>query len=278
MKLSMDLVKAGVKKGIKAVSDRMPVILIGCGVVGIAVTAYESAKATPKAVQELEALKSKTDDELERPRVVEKGIIFGKHYWKAALAGVVTAGCFIESHNIDVRRQAAMGAAYSICEKALEEYKDKTLEIAGPKKAEEIDTAVAKEYIVTQNLSNTPGIGPLWIIAFSNSPFRADRQVIDAAINKMNSDLVRCTGIASFSGEITMDDIQEYLAEVANAPQLLREKHALGNQFGFSMEKTGQIDPNIKWAHDAAGNPCGILRFEPKPLIEVRNISCEYYD
>lgn len=278
MKFSMDLVRAGAAKGMKILGDHMPEILIGCGVAGIVLTAVESARATPKATQELEALKAKKDEELKYPRPVEKGIILGKNYWRTALAGAVTAGCFIQSHNIDIKRQAAMSLAYSVAEKTLEEYQGKTVEIAGPKKAEEIDTAMVKDYAMTQNLSNVPGIGPLWIFGFSNAAFRADRQVVDAAINKMNSDLVRCTGLASFSGEISMDDIQDYFAEVANAPQLKAEKHPLGNQFGFSMDRTGQIDPNIKWAHDSAGNPCGILRFEPRPLVEARNIACEYYD
>ena len=278
MKISMDMIRTGASHVVKRISDNMPVILIGCGIAGVGLTVYEAVKATPKANQQLEALEKKKDEELKYPRPVEKGIVLGKHYWKTALIGGASIACFLKSHDIDVKRQAVTAAAYSLCEKSLEDYKDKTLEIAGPKKAEEIDTAVAREPLITYNLSNVPGTGPLWIFDFSKAAFRADRQVIEAGVNKFNSDLVRCTGMASFSGEISMNDIQDYFAEVANSPQLHQQKHPLGDQFGFSMEKTGQIDPNIKWGHDSAGNPCGILRFCPKPLVTNKNLEVTYYE
>ena len=189
MKISMDMIRAGMSKAVAYAADKLPVALIGLGTVGVAVTVVKACKATPKANEELAKLKETPDEELEHPRVVEQGKIIAKNYWPTALMGVASIGCFIASHKMDMKKQAATAAAYSLCEKALDEYKEKTVEIAGPKKAEEIDTAIAHDHIVTYNLSNVPGTGPLWIIDFSKGAFRADRQVIEAGINKFNSDL-----------------------------------------------------------------------------------------
>ena len=130
------------------ISKNSPHILTGIGCAGVVSTAVLAVKATPKATIILE----KEEEYRERKRLqsltkMEKVRLTWKCYIPAAVTGVCSAACIIGASSISARRNAALVTAYTISETALKEYKDKAVEVVGPKKEQAIRDAVAKEQL-----------------------------------------------------------------------------------------------------------------------------------
>lgn len=274
MKLSKEVIRQSVAKGLKFASNNAPTALVALGTGGFVMTVITACKATPQAVVALEEAKTAKGEDLD---IFEKSAICAKYYWKPAIIGTVSLGCFIGSHSISLRRQAALSAAYSLSEKALKEYKDAVAEEIGGTKAEKIEDQIAvnriQENPVLVSGSAVPGTGPLWIISWTNTPFRGNLEDIRQVINDLNDDLYKCKGKACLSGEITLNDVLYALSTTCGAPQI--GSVSLGECFGFSADTTGPIDLDIRYGKSINGEPCGFINLKPEPLTQ--NLKDAYY-
>lgn len=258
MKIGLDTVRVFAAKGIRYASDHMPTILVVIGVGGFAATVGEAIHATPKAVRELEALKNAEEE----PTIVDKGKVVVKNYWRTALLGTLSIGCFIGAQKENLRRQAALSAAYSLSEKALSEYKSKIVEQLGDSKADKIDDLIVQDKVasvpttVVENYIS--GTGALFMIEWTGAVFRGDIQTLKSIVNDLNDDMFK-----NFDNEVSLNDVLSEISLRCNAPSVTRV--ALGDQFIFRPDLTGKIDLNIKYGKSSTGEPMGIIRLQPRP-------------
>ena len=274
MKLSKEAVRQGIAKGLKFASNNAPTALVALGTGGFVLTVVTACKTTPQAVIALEEAKAAKGEDLD---IYEKAPIMVKHYWPTALLGGASLACFIGSHSISLRRQAALSAAYSLSERALKEYKDSVTEEIGVTKSEKIEDKIAAEHIRTNPYilagATVPGNGPLWVLAWTNTAFRGDLEDIRRMVNDLNDDIYNCKGKAGFNGEVKLNDFIYELSLTCKAPQL--RSIPMGEAFGFSADLTGPIDLDIRYSHTENGEPCGYINIKPLPLNA--NLKDAYY-
>ena len=136
-------------RGVKmAVSKHSPEILTGLGIAGMVMTTVLAVRATPKA---LELIKEKKDElEIEQEEklpAVETVKATWKCYVPAVVTGATSVACLIGASSVNLRRNAALTAAYNLSTTALAEYKEKVIETVGVKKERDIRDKVSEERI-----------------------------------------------------------------------------------------------------------------------------------
>ena len=136
-----------------------PTLLVGAGVVGVVATAVLASKATLGLEEVLDEHEEKlakratliregnpkyteqmSSQDLVLIHVQTAGKI-AKLYGPALLVGTATVSCFVSSHNILNRRNAALTAAYATVDKAFKEYRERVREQLG----DEIDERFASD-------------------------------------------------------------------------------------------------------------------------------------
>ena len=123
-----------------------PTILACLGAVGVVATAVLAVKATPKALQVLEAAKDEKGEDL---TMLEKINVAGPLYFPAALTGVATMACIFGSDALHKKRHRAVMSAYALLDSTYRGYKRKVRELYG----EEADAKVQSE-LEKESLSN----------------------------------------------------------------------------------------------------------------------------
>jgi len=147
--------KAGIVK-------RSPEILLTVGLAGMVTAVIFAVKATPKALTLIEESKEELNKEELTP--VETVKAAWKPYIPAAIIFAVSTACIIGSHSINIRRNAALAAAYAISDTALKEYTNKTIDIFGDKADKQIKDEIAKDKVeknqtvFTDAVLTTPGM------------------------------------------------------------------------------------------------------------------------
>lgn len=202
------------KMVLKTVEKRSPEILTGVGIAGMITTTVLAVKATPKALTMIEQAEkekaralneSHPDSEimvatqkLTAPEVVK---VAWKPYIPALLLGTASVACLIGANSVHTRRHAALYSAYKLSETALTEYKEKVEEVVTDKKVKEIKQKIAEdktEKVVAEEKKTgskstviIPDEGDVWFIdPFTNRPFLSTTNKIEAAVNRVNKNLM----------------------------------------------------------------------------------------
>lgn len=201
------------KMATRVIKKRSPEILTGLGIAGMVTTTVLAVKATPKAltlIQDAEIEKvdeqvkeGKGPDELDKKLTpVEVVKVAWKPYIPAVLLGTASAACLIGANSVHARRHAALYSAYKLSETALTEYKDKVKEIVPEKKVKEIKQKLADDKVDkvakkdSENKDSKPRVivsndGDTWFVdPFTNEPFLSTTAKVDAAINKVNRQMM----------------------------------------------------------------------------------------
>lgn len=245
------------------VQQNSPTILSAVAVVGVAATGYLTFRATWKAseiVQETYDEKiaehGSTQRTLENGALPlnfqEKALLVWKLYIPAAGVGALTIGCIVASNRIQVRRLAALAAAYGVLSGDFDEYRNKALELLGDKKAKTIDDKMAEEKILSQPPQTGIFIdeGKAWFCDLSTMRyFKTDRQFVDDACNKLNYQLLH--GGESY-------------ASLNNAYAFLGLKSTgVGEQLGWTSEQQVVFIPTPVLMED--GSSATGIKFSPEP-------------
>jgi len=142
-----------IKRAAKFTIDNSPTILTSVGVVGAITTAYLAGRASFQAA-DIIRLKEAEDEEagetyFDDPRELMKKRVelVWRLYVPAVSTGLATVVCIIGANHIGSRRAAGLAAAYSITEKAFEEYKAKVIEKVGEKKEEQVRADIIQDRI-----------------------------------------------------------------------------------------------------------------------------------
>jgi len=151
------------KRVSKLAADNSPAILTAIGVTGAVTTAYLTGRASFRAAHILRNKELYFEAELELNMDLKDKIGFTwKLYIPPVAAGCLTVVSIIGANQISTRRAVAMASAYSLLERASEQYQQKVVERIGKTKelairdeiAQDRVTAnppVSKEVIITGN-------------------------------------------------------------------------------------------------------------------------------
>lgn len=188
------------KRAEKLITDNSPGILTGLAVAGSVATAYLTGVASMRAARLIDETEAFGNYGLE-PK--EKVILVWRMYLPAVITGGVTVTCIIFSNRIGSRRAAAVAAAYSLTERAFEEYRDKVVEKLGERKEQAI-----RDEIVQDRMDRHPPVQSQVIVtgtgdvlctdAYSGRYFNSSVESIRQAQNDVNFQILH-DGYASLT-------------------------------------------------------------------------------
>lgn len=197
----------------KGIVEHSPEILTAVGIGGMFTSTILAVKATPKALKTID--EKKKEEQKEELTTVETVKATWKHYIPAAVTGVASAACIIGGNSIRAKRSAAILTAYQVSTTALNEYKDKVVEVVGEEKAKEIRDKVVEEKKETIANSHSTVIisSDEDIIVYepiSNQEFKSTTNKVEKAMIEMNRRLTSgsefCISLNEFLGELKLNN------------------------------------------------------------------------
>lgn len=238
-----------------AVSRHGPEILTGLGIAGMITTTILAVRATPKALDLIEEKKEELDIQpREKLPVSETVKATWKCYIPAAITGVSSVACLIGASSVNVRRNAALTAAYNLSATALSEYKEKVIETVGEKKEQAIRDKVAEERInkdpVKQSTIIVSGNGSTRCFdTITKQRFTSDIETIRRIVNDLNQRMINGEDYISlneFYYELGLDSV------------------SIGDELGWNVA-TGKIDLDFSAQLDTDGVPCIVIDYMVAP-------------
>lgn len=221
------------KKGLamtgNVISKQSPIILAGTAMLGVAATGYLAYKAGLQVEEVIRHAEQEKGDALTKQEVIQSSW----RLWIPPVAsGVLTIGAIVASTAISEKRRAALAGLYAMSEATLKEYQEKTGQLVGKKKEQEIRDAVN-----TSRVENDPPpwdielpAGKVWVKdKMTNRYFYDDVQSIRAAANHINESI--------FSGEMCMSLNDFY--DILDNPKL--PPCELGSYVGWSISHTCEL-------------------------------------
>lgn len=178
----------------RTITDNAPVILTGMAVAGTVSAAILAAKGGMQAQRELDDLL----EEVEAGRANEELLTFQgklkttwKFYIPAGLMTGATVACVIGANSVNTRRNAAIMSAYSLTDKAFQEYKEKVVEQIGEKKEQEVRDEIAKDRLDAHPQKDNSVVvvsdgKTLCYDAMTGRYFQSTMQDIRKAVNDIN--------------------------------------------------------------------------------------------
>ncbi len=149
--MNKETVNKSIQKINHELSKHSPAILTGFAIAGFITTVVMASKETLDAKDALDDLhKREAEEKVKNTKVVQafKEVReVAPIYLPSALMGIASIGCVIGSYSISARRTAAIATAYSVSERALQEYKNKVVETIGERKEEKIHDEIAKDRV-----------------------------------------------------------------------------------------------------------------------------------
>lgn len=165
-----------------------PEILTGIGVVGSIGAVILSVKTTSKVVLKIDEIESSNNCRLSPKEIVK---LCWKDYVPIAALEIMSISCIIGGNSINLKRNAALGAAYAISEKTLIKYRDKVIETIGEQEEQKIREKIHEDDIKNNppqqsNIIITSSGNTLFKDAISGRYFRSDMITINKVINELN--------------------------------------------------------------------------------------------
>ena len=251
--------KLKIEKIIGYLTEKSPTIFTGLAVGSAIGSVVLAVRATPKAIillEEKKELKAECEENLTKKEVV-------KTTWKCYIPTAATLSlsifCIIMAHRTHVRKNAALAAALSVSEQALQTFTKKSIERIGEKKTEEIKAAAIEETVANNpptdyNTEHTGKGDVLFYLPMNGRYFYSDIESVRKAINDFNFDL--------------RDEMEKSLNELFY--NLGVTPDVLGNCVGWNINYKGPIDYNLPAVKAMDGKPCLAL--------ELYNWDCEFRD
>lgn len=239
----------------KYIKKHSPEILTGIGITGMITTTVLAVNATPKAMMLIEERKLDLNtDDLSKSEVIKTA---WKCYIPAFVTGTMSVACIIGASSLNVRRNAALAAAYALSDSTFKEYREKVVDHIGEKKETEVRDAIAKDRIDNNPVENNQIIitnngDTLCYEPFSGRYFKSDIEKIKRAVNEINRRMLDDTYVSlnDFYYELELDETK------------------LGNQLGWRVDTCGLIDARFSSQLTNDGTPCLIMDFVDAPIYD----------
>lgn len=236
------------------VSKYSPQILTGVGVLGMIGTTIMAVKATPKALELIDAKKKESETEKLPPIEVVKTT--WKCYAPAVVTGAASVTCLVRANSINTRRNAALMTAYNLSKTALTEYKDKVIETIGEKKEQVIRDNIAKDKMEKDPVTNREVVitekgNTLCYDALFGRYFMSDIDAIKRAVNNINRDIVNnmYASLNSFYDELGLSRVD------------------IGDELGWNFDDR-QIDIYFTSQLAENGMPCLVMNYSVAPKYD----------
>lgn len=246
----------GLSKNIRtAMKKHSPEILTGIGIAGMITTAVMAVKATPKALVLIEEKKDELDTDKLTAADTVKAAWFC--YIPSAIVGSLSVLCLIGASSVNLRRNAALAAAYTLSESTLKEYQEKVVETIGETKERSIRDAVAKDKIdrdpVREVILTEKSGCTICYDAISGRYFKSDIDTINRAVNDLNRQMrdEMYITLNEFYSEIGLDETK------------------LGDDLGWNIDK-GYITLDFSSHLDANGTPCLVIDYSVAPVYDYK--------
>lgn len=180
------------KRTEKFVTDNSPTILAAVAVTGTVTTAYLAGRASFRAAEVLRAdeeRRAMTNQETATNR--DRVQLLWKLYMPAVTTGTFTCAAIVGANRIGTRRAAAMAAAFSLSERALDEYKEKVVETLGKNKEQKVRDSIAQDRVTNKppvdgQIIMTGGGEVLFMDSISGRYFVSDMESVKKAMNDVN--------------------------------------------------------------------------------------------
>lgn len=246
-------------KGFKmAVSKHSPEILTGLGIAGMITTTVLAVKATPKALELIQDKKDELElDDEEKLPIAETVKTTWKCYIPAAMMGATSVACLIGASSVNVRRNAALTAAYNLSTTALTEYKEKVIETVGEKKERAIRDKVAEEQInknpVKQSAIVVTGNGNTRCFdMITKRRFVSDIESMRRIVNELNRRMLNGDDYVS---------LNEFYYEIG------LDSCLIGDEIGWNV-RDNLIELDFSAQIDDDGVPCIVVDYVYPPVRE----------
>ena len=256
------------KKAERILADNSPFILTAVGVTGTITTAILAGRASFRAadiLRDAELIDAETGDP-DLPTVRSRHAVSTREklektyklYLPAVAVGSLTIAAIVGANRIGTRRAAAVAAAYSISERAFDEYRSKVVEKFGENKAREVREEIAqdrvnrKEAPVALIVSSDDG-KVLCHDQFTNQYFRSDMETLRRAQNDVNAQILH----QDFA---KVSDFYEYV----NAEGL--EQTSFSDDVGWNTDKMLELTFDTILYQDKT--PCLSVGFAVVPIRE----------
>lgn len=237
----------------KFVTDNTPAILTAFGVAGVFSTAYMTHKASVKSTRHLDSyyLEHPDDYIYTKKELLE---LVWRYYIPPVALGVASVGCIIGAQTVNARRQAALIGAYSVVERAYNEYKDKVVETIGEKKEAVVREEIAKDRIEASKDDAkqiiVSGVNVLCYDVLSGRYFQSDIETLRRAMNDINE---QCINDQYAS-------LNEFYSKVG-LPTL-----PMGETLGWNTDN--MLELNFSYIGSEDGRPTLAVDFRDQPKME----------
>ncbi len=243
-------------------------IFLGTQIVGTIMTGLLFYKAGTKADDILAKHKEKfetIDKEERRKETIDTVKDMAPIFIPPIITGALTIGCAIGGYKASTRQIAALSAAYTLSEKALDKYTSKAEELLGHKKATSIQDEVNADTVRT----NPPSKNEVYITGrgetlcyddYSGRYFKSDPESIRKAVNDINEQL--------------RDEYYVELNEFYDKLGLANVK--LGDDIGFCIND-GYMNLSFSATLTENNTPCLVLNYDVSPKYGTTVHTGRYY-
>lgn len=238
----------------RSIQQNSPNILSGIAVGGVVATAYFTHKAATKAAVVKANYAYENGSEIE-PKVLVDEV--WRDYVVPISIAVITVTCIVGSRAIDQRRQTALISMVALGERTLSEYREKTREIVGEKKEDEIRNEIVKDRMAEnpdQDVVILTGNDIRVYDVFSDRYFTSDVETLRRAQNDVNS----------YCYHHMYANLNMFYSAVGLQPL------PLGEELGFNMDVP--LDLMFRYQGDEAGKPVLALEFRRPPSQNYANL------
>lgn len=189
--------KGLLNKILESGKKNQPELLIAAGVVGLVSTTFMAVKATPRALNMMDDMKS----DLGVTYLTKKEMIVSawRAYAPSAALAVLSIGCIAAGTTKGIKRTSAIATAYALSENTIRTYHNKIVEAVGEEKAEEIKREVHKAAIKERPviieeestyITNTGHGNTLFYDSLTGRYFRSSSNAVDQSINYVNKQML----------------------------------------------------------------------------------------
>lgn len=236
--------------------------------VGVALTAYLAAKATPKAMSLIELKKEVLNKEILSKK--EKVNAAWKCYIPSAASGVLTVAAIITGHSIHMQRYGELAVAYGLSQTAVRLYSEHVAKRLGEEDERKIRQDVGVQMMQTMTPPDTKvvpklmtnEIGPrdqvnICYDYLSGRYFHASQNQIKEAIADYNENALKK------NGQACLNDLYLCFHNPEELPEM-----GFANLLGWRYEEGREVVPLISVEPDANGNPCMVLDYVNPPQYD----------